>query len=153
MQTRPHGFHPLRAGRHARRRARSDSEIGQIKAPGFAGMLRRHPDAGRKTAAGAIAGGLVLFVAASVTAADANPARPTVSRSAASAAPTFPIPVDNYSANGGTFAGVNEVPTPEPTAVAKAAPVDPTVISGLAANGIPTVALNAYRVAAARLGN
>jgi membrane-bound lytic murein transglycosylase B len=35
----------------------------------------------------------------------------------------------------------------------RAAPADSSVISGLAANGIPTVALNAYRVAAARMAN
>ena len=41
----------------------------------------------------------------------------------------------------------------KPTHVAKAAPVSHGVISGLAANGIPQVALNAYRVAAARMAN
>ena len=40
-----------------------------------------------------------------------------------------------------------------PTQVGDQAPIAPTVISGLAANGIPNVALNAYRVAAARMGN
>jgi hypothetical protein len=38
-----------------------------------------------------------------------------------------------------------------PTQVGDQAPIAPTVISGLAANGIPNVALNAYRVAAARM--
>ncbi len=41
---------------------------------------------------------------------------------------------------------------PQPTQVAPA-PVVPAVITGLAANGIPNVALNAYRVAAARLAS
>ena len=40
-----------------------------------------------------------------------------------------------------------------PTQVGDQAPIAPTVISGLAANGIPNVALNAYRVAAARMAN
>jgi hypothetical protein len=40
-----------------------------------------------------------------------------------------------------------------PSQVGDAAPIAPTVISGLAANGIPNVALNAYRVAAARMTN
>jgi hypothetical protein len=39
-----------------------------------------------------------------------------------------------------------------PTQTGDQQPVAPTVISGLAANGIPNVALNAYRVAAARMG-
>jgi hypothetical protein len=40
-----------------------------------------------------------------------------------------------------------------PTQVGDQAPIAPTVITGLAANGIPNVALNAYRVAAARMTN
>jgi hypothetical protein len=40
-----------------------------------------------------------------------------------------------------------------PAHVATAQPVASTLISGLAANGIPNVALNAYRVAAARMDN
>ena len=40
-----------------------------------------------------------------------------------------------------------------PTQVGDQQPIAPTVISGLAANGIPNVALNAYRVAAARMAN
>src|SRR3954453_3178185 len=40
-----------------------------------------------------------------------------------------------------------------PTQVGDQLPIAPTVITGLAANGIPNVALNAYRVAAARMAN
>src|SRR4051812_15362662 len=40
-----------------------------------------------------------------------------------------------------------------PSQVGDSAPIAPTVISGLAANGIPNVALNAYRVAAARMAS
>ncbi|WP_104527144.1 lytic murein transglycosylase [Blastococcus saxobsidens] len=40
-----------------------------------------------------------------------------------------------------------------PARVADPEPATPEAVSGLAANGIPTVALNAYRVAAARLGS
>src|SRR3954447_16866702 len=40
-----------------------------------------------------------------------------------------------------------------PTQVGDQQPIAPTVITGLAANGIPNVALNAYRVAAARMTN
>jgi hypothetical protein len=39
-----------------------------------------------------------------------------------------------------------------PEQVGDQQPIAPSVISGLAANGIPNVALNAYRVAAARMG-
>jgi membrane-bound lytic murein transglycosylase B len=40
-----------------------------------------------------------------------------------------------------------------PITVAKPAPATPAIIGGLAANGIPNVALNAYRVAAARMSS
>ena len=40
-----------------------------------------------------------------------------------------------------------------PAQIGDQAPIAPTVITGLAANGIPNVALNAYRVAAARMAN
>jgi hypothetical protein len=40
-----------------------------------------------------------------------------------------------------------------PTQLGDQAPIAPTVITGLAANGIPNVALNAYRVAATRMTN
>src|SRR5688500_6289841 len=43
--------------------------------------------------------------------------------------------------------------TATPTQQTGQAPPAPTVIDGLAANGIPNVALNAYRVAAARMGS
>ena len=43
--------------------------------------------------------------------------------------------------------------TSAPTQLGDQSPISPTVITGLAANGIPNVALNAYRVAAARMTN
>ena len=43
--------------------------------------------------------------------------------------------------------------TDVPVSANPPAPADATVITGLAANGIPNVALNAYRVAAARMAN
>jgi hypothetical protein len=119
-----------------------------IKAPGIAAMLRRHPNALRRVASGAIGTGMVLFVVASVANAGAGAARPEV---APPAPPTTTAPAPLY--------GLDTVPTmpvlaavaPKPAAKPKPAPTDPAVISGLAANGIPTVALNAYRVAAARM--
>jgi membrane-bound lytic murein transglycosylase B len=153
MPTESHRFRFLRAGRYGRRRAGAGSDVERIKAPGFAAFMRRHPDAPRKTAAGAIAGGLALFVAASVTNAGANPVHAAAPPTPATAATTFAVPVDTYTASSGNLPVVNPVPARKPKPPAKAAPVDASVISGLAANGIPTVALNAYRVAAGRLGN
>jgi membrane-bound lytic murein transglycosylase B len=43
--------------------------------------------------------------------------------------------------------------TSAPTQLGDQAPIAPAVITGLAANGIPNVALNAYRVAATRMTN
>ncbi|HKC30051.1 MAG TPA: hypothetical protein VKB75_18695, partial [Jatrophihabitans sp.] len=48
---------------------------------------------------------------------------------------------------------VREVLQRNPVHAAKPAPVTHGVISDLAANGVPQVALNAYRVAAARMAN
>jgi membrane-bound lytic murein transglycosylase B len=122
-----------------------------IRAPGLAALVRRHPKVVRHGAAGAIVAGIALFVVASV--AGAAGARP---RPEAASSPTGSIvqvaPVDVY-----TFP---TPPTAAPAAkrVAKVehatpAPADMGAISDLAANGIPKVALNAYRVAAARLAN
>src|SRR4051794_23655553 len=67
-------------------------------------------------------------------------------------------PQDNPGANwniselsDGAPAGAITIPDAPVTAVA-GQPAGATVVNGLAANGIPTVALNAYRVAAARMG-
>jgi membrane-bound lytic murein transglycosylase B len=54
--------------------------------------------------------------------------------------------------SSGAPTGAILLPT-APAQVGDQAPIAPTVISGLAANGIPNVALNAYRVAATRMSN
>src|SRR6476661_2574838 len=54
--------------------------------------------------------------------------------------------------SSGAPTGATVLPT-APTQVGDQAPIAPTVITGLAANGIPNVALNAYRVAATRMTN
>jgi len=123
-----------------------------IKAPGLGAFLRRHPTLGRHTAVGAIGTGIVLFIVASVTTAGAAadiaapPASPTVtSIYLPPAAPPLPL----------------ATPTPAGAKLAVGAavhartqaPVSHGVISALAANGIPQVALNAYRVAAARMAS
>ncbi len=122
-----------------------------IKAPGFAAFLRRHPRLGRRSALGAIASGVALFVVACLTTplAAANVARPPANPSLA--APVEPL-VAQLSADTAAPA-VEKTLERDPKHVKKQAPVTHGVISGLAANGIPRVALNAYRVAAARMGS
>ena len=121
-----------------------------IKAPGLAALVRRHPDSVRQGGVGAIAAGLVVFAIASAVNAGADPAahpKPAAaaSTSAAAPAPDFEVlPVTTPPAAVPAVAAKPKAPT---------APVNSAVISSLAANGIPTVALNAYRVAAARLAN
>ena len=124
-----------------------------IKAPGFAALMRRHPDSMRQGGVAAIAAGLVVFAIASAVDAGADPAGHP--RHPAAAAPIAGV--------GSPELDVLTPSDPPPSIVAAVAanpkvappkaPVDNSVISGLAGNGIPTVALNAYRVAAARLAN
>jgi membrane-bound lytic murein transglycosylase B len=123
----------------------------QIKAPGFAAMLRRNPQLKRHVALGSIAVGAALFVVASMTTqlagAETHHAKAQSQPSAPTAAGTPDLSVRAPI--------VDTAPTPATVqampAKAKAAPASRAVISGLAANGIPNVALNAYRVAAARM--
>ena len=124
-----------------------------IKAPGLGAFLRRHPELGRRTAVGAIGTGVVLFAVAAVT---------TAGAAADVAAPQAEVPTSNYlPAAAPPVPLALSTPTPTAAPVQQAAhrapthqaPVTHGVISGLAANGIPQVALNAYRVAAARMAN
>jgi hypothetical protein len=57
----------------------------------------------------------------------------------------------SFLGSGAPTGSIRLADTPAHTATAQ--PVAATLITGLAANGIPNVALNAYRVAAARMGN
>jgi hypothetical protein len=131
----------------------ADHDDEPIIAPGLAAMLRRHPQRVRKAAAGTIMSGMLLFVVASI----ALPAGADPSHKKAAAAPAVAAPADLDAvlpANvAPAAAAANIVLAGKPRHVAKRAPVTRAVISGLAANGIPKVALNAYRVAAARLAN
>jgi membrane-bound lytic murein transglycosylase B len=126
-----------------------------IKAPGLGAFLRRHPQLGRRAAIGAIGTGVVLFGVATVTtagaAADVAAALPgaTTSSYPPPAAPPVPLALSTPSA----AAAVKQAAHRAPTHARHQAPVTHGVISGLAANGIPQVALNAYRVAAARMAN
>jgi hypothetical protein len=122
-----------------------------IKAPGLAAFLRRHPRLGRRGALGAIGSGVLLFVIACVTTpvAGANVAAP---QSPGSADLPFRSLIAEPPA-GALAPAVQEAVKRDVKHAAKPAPASHGVISGLAANGIPTVALNAYRVAAARMAN
>jgi Transglycosylase SLT domain len=118
-----------------------------IQAPSFAAMMRRNPDRVRQAAVGTIAAGLVLFLAASLAlpaGADSGHKQPAAGRQSGLPRlfPTAP-PV----------AAAQSVLESEPVHTRKKAPATKAVVSGLAANGIPDVALNAYRVAAARMAN
>jgi membrane-bound lytic murein transglycosylase B len=130
----------------------ADHDDEQIIASGLAAMVRRHPKLVRQAAAGTIIGGVLLFVVASV----ALPAgaKPTHTKQATPAAaagvPALDAIMPPYVA---PVAPANSVLNTKPRHVAKKAPATKAVISGLAANGIPNVALNAYRVAAARMAN
>ena len=107
------------------------------------------PRLARRAAVGAIGAGMVLFVVATVASATASGAarRTAEAKPAAPARPT----------------AIPAAATPEPVSVQQLAakpvrakhkaPATPRVIGGLAANGIPNVALNAYRVAAARMAS
>jgi Transglycosylase SLT domain len=118
-----------------------------ILAPGIAAMLRRHPRAVRNGAAGSMLAGVALFVVASLIAtAGAQPAKLPV------AAPP-PAPAQAYAPLPDPAASVASAVPSVPQHAKHPAPSDPSAISGLEANGIPTVALNAYRVAAARLAS
>jgi hypothetical protein len=144
----------LPAARPAPYRRLDEADVEPIRAPGIAALLRRHPNTVRRGAVGAIASGAVLFVAASLltTGAGAAPAPHRASRPHVEAQPAH-VPL-----------GLNDeiaLPSSEHRAtpasakkhkVKKNAPTDRT-ISSLASNGIPTVALNAYRVAAARMSS
>ncbi|MGN6607181.1 MAG: lytic transglycosylase domain-containing protein [Jatrophihabitans sp.] len=125
-----------------------------LAAPGIAAWLKRHPRAVRGTAAGSIAAGVVLFSVAAVASSPAAKHHPAAARVAATTAYTpapvaqLPPPLDPVTAAPHGSAKGSTAPRRSAPA-----PADPAAISGLAANGIPSVALNAYRVAAARMAN
>jgi transglycosylase-like protein with SLT domain len=125
----------------------SDEADKPIKAPGVAALVRRNPQRVRQGAVGAIAAGLLLFLFATLTlpaGADAAHKQPITGRQ--SGLPQL-FPTDP------PIAAPQSVLDSKPEHARKKAPATKAVVSGLAANGIPNVALNAYRVAAARMAN
>jgi membrane-bound lytic murein transglycosylase B len=147
-------------------RAAHVAEIGnaeEIKAQGIGAMLRRSPHLTRPLAAGAVALGVTLFVVAGVASASTESphkatahAAPAVASGAAAPAPAAPapaaLPVRTTPAAAAAPVAAKNLAA-KPVASKKKAPSTKKVISGLAANGIPNVALNAYRVAAARMAS
>jgi membrane-bound lytic murein transglycosylase B len=127
----------------------------EIKAPGLAAMIRRSPQVARQLAAGAIGVGVVLFVVAGVASASpqAHPKRHAAAPAVVTGSPIAPAPLPAATTAATStrdrIAAKNLAARPV-TSKTKA-PSTKKVISGLAANGIPKVALNAYRVAAARM--
>ncbi|MDT4932012.1 MAG: hypothetical protein QOF92_4879 [Pseudonocardiales bacterium] len=124
-----------------------------IRVPGLLAALRRNPHNVQHASIGVIAAGVALFVIASITTPLAGA---QVAGHPAPAPPTTTAPAVVPSVNlsiGPPAPAVRKTLKRQPTHVKVQAPVNHGVISGLAANGIPKVALNAYRVAAARMGN
>lgn len=121
-----------------------------VKAPGIAAALRRNPQIVRRGAVGAIATGVVLFVIASFTTplAGANTGRHTSERQLAADV----TPLQDLTPRPIAPPVLRQLPA-APVHADQKAPVTTAVISEMAANGIPAVALNAYRVATARMGN
>ena len=121
-----------------------------VHAPGLGALLRRNPASVRHGAIGAIAAGLLLFgigqstgnaLAVSHAAAPPVPSASVLPSVTASATRPAPRPAHV----------VRRAVSRQAVHASRRASASKAVISSLAANGIPTVALNAYRVAAARV--
>ena len=101
----------------------------------------------------AIALGVAVGLGLLATASGASTARHTTPAATAATPPDSSKLITSLSQlSAGAPAGAKVLPA-APVHVTKPAPATPQVITGLAANGIPNVALNAYRVAAARMAS
>lgn len=135
-----------------------ETAVEPVRAPGLAAALRRHPSLPRRAGAAAVLVGVVTFgVAQSASASFSGQLR---DRIAAARAAQAPAPAPAVESGFDITAALPPAPvapaakkalTRKPVKARKKAPATPAIISGLAANGIPNVALNAYRVAAARV--
>jgi membrane-bound lytic murein transglycosylase B len=126
-----------------------DGEL--IRLPGVGAFLRRNPKLSQRGSLAAIASGVALFVIASMTTPLASADVAKSPKPSATAAET-PAAEPGYSIDPAAPVVMRLLKT-KPTHAKKQAPVSHGVISGLAGNGIPKVALNAYRVAAARMAD
>jgi membrane-bound lytic murein transglycosylase B len=160
-----HAAVPVRGATAATGRTRDELADESVKAPGIAAMLRRSPHRVRQAAVAVIAAGLVLFVVTNVASAaphrssqpnrvshQAAPAAVATSSAAPGPAPVVHRPRRAAAApvHRHDHVAAKELAA-KPVRSKQKAPATKQVISGLAANGIPNVALNAYRVAATRM--
>ncbi len=124
-----------------------------IRVPGLRAAIRRNPVHARRASVAAIGVGAALFVVASLTTplagADVAKSKPTPSATQTSNLEAY-LPDLSVAP---TPVAVQKTLGRKPTQSKNKAPIDHGAISALEGNGIPAVALNAYRVAAARMGN
>ncbi len=142
-------------------RVDTDADSEAPRAPGLAALLRRNPQLKRNAALGSIVAGVAVFTAASLTssfaAADTHAGGTRAHGAADTHASSSDLGAlltlaDSGSGNSGTATRMKTL-TGKPVHVKKPAPATKPVINALAANGIPKMALNAYRVAAKRIDN
>jgi len=150
----------MAASRHRPRHAAVPVREKRRERPGVVAMLRSHPGVARKAAVGAIAAGVALFVVAAVLGTSATAESHPTARHVALPLPagsptamTWAHPSATTAIHAVDAAHIGAAPRTVRARHTRKAPATPKVISGLAANGIPSVALNAYRVAATRMAN
>ncbi len=123
-----------------------------VKAPGIAALFRRNPERARRTAVAAGAVAVCVLVASSV----ASAATRTGSHDGAPVAKSVGLgghAVPKTPENPATTTEPGSLSSARMVSAKQMAPATKAVIKGLAGNGIPNVALNAYRVAADRMAH
>ncbi|HEX8303416.1 MAG TPA: lytic transglycosylase domain-containing protein [Jatrophihabitans sp.] len=143
--TEPDSTEPTVAtGRHAAPSGRHRAAHQPVPAPPAPAWLPR----------AALAAAMAVALGAGIlatTGAAGTPTRPSASPTTSPAA-SAAAPAGLARLSQGAPKGAKLLPA-QPVHVARPAAAGPAVITGLAANGIPVVALNAYRAAAARLAS
>ena len=129
--------------------------IDDIRAPGIAAMFRRHPEHSRRAGVAAAGFAVMVLVASSVATAATQTHRVGLG-GVGKTTPQSSLRSTKAQTRAGRSAATNNGYAAVPTSMVTGkhtAPATRAVISGLAANGIPNVALNAYRVAADRMAH
>ncbi|HEY2299712.1 MAG TPA: lytic transglycosylase domain-containing protein [Jatrophihabitans sp.] len=124
-----------------------------VRAPGIAAMFRRHPERTRRAGVAGAGIAVMVLVASSVATAATETHRVGLVHLGNNASPQSS---DRGLAARGTKGGQNRATGAVAASLVTTkhtAPATKAVISGLAGNGIPNVALNAYRVAADRMAH
>lgn len=134
----------------------ADQDDVPVTGNGLVARLRQRPERVRTAAFGTIVVGLGLFLVASLAQAVEAPDHRSVAHAAAparpAARPVLTAPPDALPPHHTPIQSADtKLLRSKPRHVKKQAPATKAVVSGLAANGIPTVALMAYRTAAAWL--